>query len=348
MTSQQLLNAQALLQQRRQQAGITYRPSLPLGGFALPAPTPAVEIAAVEPTPEPAQLFHHGDIAIAANRAGQSTHYQLWLALRHLDTDGRGWLSQKAAQDAFCSDQRTNETYLYKKTRLRQLVAEGNGVYWRLDEQNQRVFYHRESRIADGLGMKRLTGRHVAIGAAQIFTSIQTFRAHCFAAWLANHTNPISQETIAQLTGIPPRTQLRYTNAANIQTTANLSIGPRYTQDAAQECAWQHGNIFKFADFRGKQGPAGRRYVAWHLPTSYSVTATSSSRRRQKRTNNQMADLRHYRDAGNGRLRVLFFPNGAAAAKIANRQMADGDPRDHYWPGTKARTGTKLWHCLTV
>lgn len=344
--SQQLLNAQQQLQQLRRQQGITYQPSLALGSFAVPA-APVVDEPA--PAPDAADpIYHHGQIALAANRAGQSCHYQLWLALRHIDDDGRGWLATETAQDAFCVEQGTNSTYLYKKPRLRQLLAEGNGIYWRLDGDNQRIFYLKEARLAQALGARQLTGRHVAISAEHIFTNIQTFRAHCFAAWLANRENPISQLTIEQLTGITARTQLRYCKLAGIATTDNLSIGPRYSKDNHQECAWYHSGTFKFADYRGKQGPDGRQYVAWHLPTSYNVDAATSSRRRQKRTNNQIADLRHHQDAGNGRLQVLFFRNGKAAAKVANRQMSDGERRDHYWPGTKARSGTKLWHCLTV
>lgn len=349
MTSQQLLNAQAQLHQLRLQAGISYQPTigLPVGGFAAPAAPICVETVPLA-EPESTKLYHHGEIALAANRAGQSTHYQLWLALRWLDSNGRGWLTQETAQTAFCAAQSANATYLYKKPRLRQLFAEGNGVYWRLDVQNQRVFYLRESRLALALGVHQLTGRHVAIKAEQIFTNIQTFRAYCFAAWLANRENPISKTAIEQLTGLNPRTQLRYANLASIETTPNLSIGPRFTQTNHQECAWHHPGTFKFADFRGKQGSVGRRYVAWHLPTSYAVDAAISSRRRQKRTNSQLADLRHNRDAGNGRLTTCFFRNGKLAYKVANRQASDDVRRDLYWPGMKARSKTQLWNCLTV
>lgn len=352
--SQQLRNAQQLLQARRQQARIDYRPQI---GQLFTAVAPLV-MAQPAPEPSPAAmpdnanptLYHHGEIALAANRAGESCHYQLWLALRHIDADGRGWLSQKTAQDAFCTEDGPNSTYLYKTPRLRQLLRDGNDAYWRLDETNGRIFYLKEARLMTHLGLRPLTGRHVAIGAAQIFSSIQTFRAHCFAAWLANRENPISQATIEQLTGLPARTQLRYCRLANVTTTPNLSVGPRYTQDTAQETAWRHQGSFKFADYRGKQGPAGRAYVAWHLPTSYSVTADQSSRRRQKRTNSQTVDLRHNRDAGTGRLAVCFFRNGAMAAKAANRQAPGHTeaPTDHYWPGIKARSKSQLWHCLTV
>jgi hypothetical protein len=348
--SQQLLNAQQLLQARRQQAGINYRPAI-----SLTAAPPQFALTITEPAPVGAptrgieeDIYHHGEIALAANRAGQSIHYQLWLALRHIDANGRGWLSQKSAQEAFCAED--GRAYLYKTPRLRQVLREGNNAYWRLDEANGRIFYLKEARLMSHLGLRPLTGRHVAITAGQIFTSIQTFRAHCFAAWLANRVNPISQATIEQLTGIPARTQLRYCQLADVATTANLSIGPRHNQDAAQEAAWRHEGTFKFVDFRGKQGPAGRGYVAWHLPTSYSVNADQGSRRRQKRTNNQTIDLRHNRDAGNGRLVACFFCNGAMAIKAANRQTPGRTeaPTDHYWPGIKARSKSQLWHCLTV
>ena len=129
MASQQLLNAQKQLQQLRQKNGI-----------AAPAATAAPQFqftiipAASSQPAEPEELDsinHHGDIALAALRSGDSCHYQLWLALRLLDATGSGHVALSAAKDALTEE--SSDSFMYQVPRLKQLLAEGNG---RLDRKS--------------------------------------------------------------------------------------------------------------------------------------------------------------------------------------------------------------------
>lgn len=347
-----LANAQKQLEKLRSQHGVDYRPTLSVGGGFAAAPVRDVATAeAVQPgSPPVAQLSHHGDIAIAALRSGESVHYQLWLVMRLLDVQGSGCLAVGVAREQLT--QEGAATFLYQWPRLKQLLMEGDGKYWRLDDGVKgRVFIRREASIAALLGISRLRGCHVVIEQPEVLCRVQLFRAHCFAAWMANRIRPISQATIERMTGITPRTQLRYCRLANIDTISNIAIGPRYGADVAEECAWQHGGSFKFKDYRGKQGPAGQEYVAWHLPTSYSNGAAHGSKRQRKRTNNYLAGLRTNRDAGNDQIAAIFFGNGALAARAADRQVSGdvGLVQEFYWPGLRSRSkDVQLWHSMAV
>lgn len=354
----ELLNAQKRIKQLRDQNEIHSLPLIPgpdsawLETVDQPLPSSVVAVHATEP-PQPSlsifkeSMAHHGEIGIAAMRALQSSHYQLWLLLHLMDRAGRGWLDLDTVTlhltDPFSKHK------MWQRPRLQQLLKEGNGRFWQLTET--RVYYRTHSRVAAVLGIEKLNGRFVTITADQAKTSAATFRAHCFAAWLANHTNPISQQAIEQLTGIPPRSQRRYCQLADIERTLNICIGPKHTQERMQECSWQYSGTFSFTDHLGVQGSQQAQYVAWHLPTGYSVGVDLGTRSRQRRVNKQIDNLANTGVQGNGNMFAcerrsersrLFYENGSSAAKAFNRDGSE----DVYWKRAKARTGTGLWHVL--
>lgn len=355
MTSQALLNAQQLLLQYRQRDGVTYRPpAAPIDAArpaaacapALPLPVRVLpekdtEQAAARPSALRAEMAHHGDVAIAAMHAGQSSHYQLWLLMRFLDQEGAGRVDGEALRLHLTAG--ASKHQLYNAPRLRQLLVEGDGRYWQLPADGSRanIYYASTAALAFDLGVRRLSGRFATITAAQAKAAAAEFRAWCFAAWLANRRNPITQETIERLTGISPRTQRRYARLARIDPHANVAIGPRRTPETAQEQAWRRGTgYFEFTDHLGKQGPAGRVYCAWHLPNGYAPGVETGSRSQQRSANRRLATLvkngaRGNRQAAGSHTR-LFFENGS--------QAAQGSGQEAYWRGLKARTGTALWY----
>ena len=354
----QLINAMRQLAALRQRDHVAYQPPLPaavpdrawIAQLAPPKPATSHQLPAT-PSAFAPNIDHHGDIAIAALRAGQSSHYQMWLVMRLLDKDGAGRVSLDTLK--LHTTNGFSKHFLYNGPRLRQILAEGDGRYWTLPSSTcvrAHIYYTATHRLAYNLGLTRLTGRFVTITADQAKSSQATFRAHCFAAWLANRGNPITQEAIQRLTGIHPRSQRRYVELAHIRVNRNIAIGPRFTPDTAQEQAWQRGTaLFDFTDHRGRQGPAGRKYCAWHLPNGYEGPARGT-RSQQRSTNKRLqATLVKNGARGNGQAvvneqayRRLFYENGARAGQAIGRQA--GQDNDVYWRGMQARTGTSLWY----
>lgn len=350
--SQSLINAQKQLQEMRerngyQQASLSFGPSLAeIASQFVIVPSAGADSQRTQPEVVEA-ISHHGDMAIGAMRVGMSSHYQLWLGLRLLDVLGRGWLMVDEVKAKLTDED--SGVFLYRWPRLRQLLAEGGGLFW--VQGNGRIWLRRMARVAAGLGIARLNGRFCSIVKDDVFGRVAVFRAHCYAAWLANHMNPMSQETIEHLTGIAPRTQRRYCKLAGIEVQQNITIGPVAAVADRQVCAWQHGNVFDFVDYRGCQGPAFRRYIAWHLPASYVVNGALGSRRQQRRVNQQIAaGLAQTETLGNGSFvrGRLFFANGKAAAKAASRQMSAVPTTDIYWKQRQAKSGTGIWNVISV
>jgi len=346
--SYQLINAQRQLLDARRRAGIDYRPTIPAGDGRLPS-MDHFNIQTTRSLPDQliaAHTNHHGDIALAAMRADQACHYQLWLCLRLLDALGGGRLALSDVKDHLT--RKSSPAFMYRWPRLRQLLTEGNGRFWLYDRDH--IWLRSTVRLAISLGVTRLNGRFMAIAKEDICGRTAVFRAHCYAAWLSQHTNPFSQTTTERLTGISPRTQRRYCRLANITVQQNIAVGPPARSADSQDVAWQHGNVFEFCDFQGQQGPPFRRYLAWHLPANYAVSAPQGSRRHQKQHNRQLAiDLAKTGRPGNGRPfdgTRLFYAHGKAAAKAANRRMSGGPATDIYWPHRRARTGAGIWHVI--
>lgn len=351
-SSQALLNAQADLLRRRQSSGAAYRPptAVPSGEWvARLAADLQQQTQTLKPAVSPkattavsrTSILHYAEIGLAAMSAGESIHYQLWLLARLVDGSDAGRLDLEALAAAATGE--ASKTRLYNLPRFRQIISEGSGRYWQIS--NGRLWLTGLPRLAASLGIARLTGTAVEIEPGQIAASAGYFRAHIFAAWLTALKNPISQQTIERITGITPRTQRRYLRRANVATRDNLAIGPALTDTAAQDCAWQHDGVFVFTDFNGKQGPAGKRYLAWRLPTSYQPRPAAGAKRAKRRANRHIADLAPTQERGNGEApHRLFYATGAAAARAYNHRSDDGDI---YWRFHRSRsTGADLWHSL--
>jgi hypothetical protein len=168
--------------------------------------------------------------------------------------------------------------------------------------------------------------------------SIATVSAHFYASFHSSRKNPkpISRAKLAELTGVPERTQRAYEKLAKVQSKRNFVIAEELTVDRAHELAWQRGSaLFYFADTTGEQGRKGTTYLAWHLPNTYTGPHATRSRGSQKRINRKLAVLYKSRGTGNNEQVVekVFWPTGATAAKAINQQPAN----DAYWQRFEAQ-----------
>ena len=209
MPSQALLNAQRVLAQYRERDGVDVQQVMPShaqgcdAGAVIAMPDLQRELAPdavdgqVVGARSDVQILHHGEVAVAAMREGMSSHYQLWLAARMLDEAGCGWVRWEDLCTAVCQP---GSWFMYQVPRLRQILREGEGLFW--DVGKGRVWLRSLARVAGVFGLQRLGGEFVTIDRETAVAGAQRFRAVCFAAWLTNHKNPMTQATIERLTGI--------------------------------------------------------------------------------------------------------------------------------------------------
>jgi hypothetical protein len=302
----------------------------------------------------------HPDLALGMLRQEKTSSGRIWLLLRTIDVDGRGWVSSGVARERLTSKSSSLRVCGWRQ--LRNLLAQGEDVFWLRDKE--RIWLRSVAKVAAALGVQRLAGHPVAIDASVLTQGIGLVRAHFYASFHSgriiksgrgrHESMPISRKTIKSLCHISRRTQRNYERRADVQCRQNYSIGPQAKTEDEQEIAWKRGQaVFHLTDRKGKQGSSGKTYVAWQLPNNYFGPHAHRPRGRQKRINQELADLFTQGMTGNGKQMVVsdrvshtkrFYANGRQAAKAYNRPGR----HDIYWcsPQLFRNKRAQVWHVL--
>jgi hypothetical protein len=281
-------------------------------------------------------------MAMGILRQEKAAPARIWLLLRHLDREGRGWLRIDNVKQHLTHKDSSLRVCSWRQ--LRNLLHQGQDTFWHRDEE--RLWLRSVARVATALGVERLSGRPVALPLSVLLRGIGDVRAHLYASFHSGrrHNNPISRRTLAEISGVPARTQREYEEIAGIVSRRNIAIGEKYTPESVQKRAWLHGTAsFDFIDHHGRQGPSRRHYIAWHLPNSYEGCHQRAPKGRMRKINREI-DLVNKRAQGNGLRDRLFHSNGATAGKAYGRNARV----DAYWhseSGRRKREG--LWHVLS-
>lgn len=290
---------------------------------------------------------HYPSIGLASLQVEQVAPYRVWLLCRYLDEQGRGWLPLSDVCQQLTG--KGSKLRLFGWRRLRQVLGQGQGLFWEWDKTSGRLWLYGAAAVAANLDVHRLTGRVVALPLSAMTAGIGDFKAHLYAAWHSGRrrNNPISREVQATLTGVPERTQRHYCQATKIKQQSNIVIGSQYTTEEAEQQAWQRGRaIFSFTDFQGRQGRKGRRYIAWRLPNSYSGPHQQTANGRIRKINRKLKDLVRKGARGNNGTKVKkrYFANGAEAARALNR----GAEPEKYWPTKMAACQSGIWAVFSL
>jgi hypothetical protein len=298
---------------------------------------------------------------------------RLWLMLRYLDREGSGVFRIDILPQHLTSP--SSPLRLCGNRQLRNLLRDGEGVYWTRDKEH--IWLHSAAKVAYTLGVEQLTGRPVALPVAALLDGIGTFRAHLYTAFHSGRTKdtpygeqamPIARETMAELSGVGRSSQRAYEEQVGVEVQANFAVGDISTKENQENRAWVQGQaLFELKDYRGQQGKKGKTYLAWQLPNTYIGQHRHRPRGRQKRINRELKDLVMKGMPGNvggtietqklvsraealsvvegevERPEKVYYPNGKLAARAYGR-----DPEQElYW--RRHRTGNgrfDLWQQL--
>lgn len=296
---------------------------------------------------EEAVVSLHPTLALAMLRQKQAAAGRVWYLLRFLDREGRGWLPlAQVSQELTAKQARWR---ICGPRQLRHLLSQGQGVFWERDKE--RVWLKSAAKVALALGVTRLSGQPVALPVMALTSGMGQVRAHFYAAFHSGRTpqgpgkpgQPISRSKLAQLSGVPARSQRHYEQITAVRAQRNIAVGPVYTADNFRKQAWRHGRAtFRFVDHHGRFGAPGRAYVAWRLPNSYNGPHDPCPKGRKKKINQQI-DLVIGWAQGNDRLERLFHPNGGQAGRAFNRDSR----QDRYWPRPRVDwKRPRLWQAL--
>lgn len=319
---------------RRQEAEQQKQP------LSLPQPAKSQPQPDEKPPQRPKQIKLYPDLALGMMRQEQAAAGRIWLLLRHLDRDGRGWFHIDNVKPTLTGKGSAMRVCGWRQ--LRNLLREGQGVFWQRDKT--RIWLRSVARVATSLEVPKLTNRPVALPLKVLLSGMGAVKAHFYASFHSGRKpdQPISRDTLTEITDIPAATQRLYEKRAGIRKQHNIAIGEKYSTKNVQNRAWLHGNaVFDFIDHHGRQGPEKGHYVAWHLPNTYEGCHQPAPRGRMRKINRQI-DLVNRRAQGTD-LSRLFHPDGGAAGKAYNR---NGGQYDAYWECGNGRGRESLWYVL--
>ena len=303
------------------------------------------------------------DIGLAMLRQEQTAAGRLWLLLRALDTSGRGWF--RVANIRKLLTKKNNKHYLCGWRQLRNLLRDGEDLYWQRD--SERIWLRGAAKVAHGLGVERLSGRPVALPLEALLDGIGRFRAELYAAFHSSRVKvtpggkaqsaPVARETLSELSGVGETSQRRYEEQLKRKETAvtiqpNFAIGQQVSQAEIEGKGWQQGNaLFILNDYQGQQGTKGQAYVAWQLPNSYCGSHQQRPKGRQRRINRQLKDLvmkgmpgnESQTAAADARRTRRYYPTGKLAVQAFNRRRTTRC----YWRQSTTRNGRyAIWQHL--
>ncbi|HRQ41606.1 MAG TPA: hypothetical protein PLD25_27110 [Chloroflexota bacterium] len=296
------------------------------------------------------------DIGLGMLRQELTAPGRLWLLLRYLDREGSGVLRIDILAQPLTK--KSSPLHLCGKRQLRNLLQDGEGVYWIRDKEH--IWLCSAAKVAYALGVERLTGRPVALPVAALLDGIGAFRAHLYTAFHSGRTKdtpygeqamPIARETMEQMSGVGRSSQRAYEERVGVEVQANFVVGDIATKENQENRAWVQGQaLFELKDYRGQQGKKGKTYLAWQLPNTYLGQHRRRPRGRQKRINRKLNDLVMKGMPGNvggtsetQKPEKVYYPNGKLAAKAYGR-----DPeRELYWKRHRTGNGRfDLWQQL--
>lgn len=335
------------LEQRRQTSA--QQPQNGAVGWLVPIATAVsgADRQTVENDPETAQCVCvqtvrcYPSIALAAMRERREASFRIWQLGRLFDPNGAGWIAESDLKKALCDESSPHFCFTWR--RARQLFILGEGTFW--DRSDGRLWLYGAACVARNLSVERLEGKPVNVPIKALTGSIKQVRAAFMDAFHSGRKrqNPISRETLRNLSSWAESTQRGHDETAGIQAQGNLAIsGEVFSAETLREAIWQRkGGVFEFYDNNSKQ-----LTLAWRLPNTYTGSLTRARRGRNRKINQQLKlDLVDYAESGgtggNGLIR-LFHKNGATAAKSVCRNGG----QDAYWQCETSRGGAGVWRCL--
>ena len=314
-----------------------------------------------DPSIDRTQIKLYPDLALGMLGQKVVAAGRIWLLFQHIDSSGRGWLNLAAAREKLTK--KHSPLHVCGRRQLRKLLHRGEGIFW--TRNHNRVWLRSTAKVAAAIGITHLRGRPVALPISALLEGIGDVRAHFYASFHSgrsrktndrSRSDPLSRASLQALSSVKPRTQRHYEKRAKVQRQPNYVVTRHSTIEDSQEQAWRRGRAwFRFIDHTGKLGKKGAIYSAWQLPNSYRGPHDKQPIGRQKRINQELADLFMEGMTGNGKglvredkpypvKRVRRFCDSGSAAAVSYNRCPESDV---FWRSRLRHIGHyELWHFL--
>jgi hypothetical protein len=314
------------------------------------------------------------ELNLAALQAKQDGLLRLHYVLKAHDLNGQGWVSEETARDA--------TSFMYAWAGARYWLRKGDGVWWKWDKPAGRIHLRKPGVIAAALGVPPISRRPVAIplealateagASAALYATVHTERqaeaeerakrivVNAFvsgrAAAAPYEANPISKQTLSDMTGLHRSTLSRYDKIARLKKKQNFTLFHLSDTPANRDALKARGiaGVFRYRQVTKRRGrkPVYDNLLAARLPDTFEPAPGQSTMKRNshRRINRTIADLASRLGAGHQserqgptdkrRLTRFYYDSAQKLEKAAKK---DGS-RDRYWRRKRDR-GRVWWQC---
>jgi len=186
-------------------------------------------------------------------RKNQARQYRLWLLLRSLDEQGKGWVSYEEALEAFLKLGLSRRSF-------RDILRKGEGLWW--TRAQKRIFYFGLEKVC--LRLQVLPGRPILVPLAR---RLSEFRALLHASFFVK-PKTISRTRLQELTGKSKTTLRRWEKLTGVKVQPNLGYSPKplsKEKSSVSRCIGydEEGQPFWEVCLDGKA------HLAWQIPNTY-------------------------------------------------------------------------------
>jgi len=260
--------------------------------------------------------------------------YRLWLLLRSLDSEGRGWVAYEEALEAFLKLGLSRRSF-------RDILRKGEGFWW--TRVRGRIFYSGLGKVC--LRLRVLPGRPVRIPLPK---KLSEFRALLHASFFVKERT-ISRSSLQKLTGKSKTTLRRWEKLTGVKIQPNLGYSPK-------PLSKEKSSVSRCIGYDEKGQPFfevslnGRPHLAWQISNSYVVESERLERAPWGLSRKVRKKLRPLFGGEGERLFRLYFQDPRKALSYVRRtgQAVYLDsrrtiPRPLGWDIREFR----LWHYLS-
>ena len=220
-----LRNGQDELRRRRELAGIKLAKEPAQRSFIPPPQIVETEKTADTQSVERSETVTvYPSLLLAMLKQDQEAAGRVYLLLRYLDTNGRGWFHIDEIRERLT--RKGSPLKMVGWRRLRQIFHQGEGIFWERDSKG-RLWLRSALRIALKLDCHRLRGKRVELPIKTLLGGIGTVRAHFYASFHSGRStdNPISRDTLDRHYRFKPANPARVRSPRPRETAAEYSGG---------------------------------------------------------------------------------------------------------------------------
>jgi len=304
-----------------------------LAGAAIPESAVEVFKPANTPLTSELQLKAHAYLAAAMLKAGHTEAFALWLLARALDAAGQGHVALGALRAHALALGLTLHRFdrMLRQAERADFVQRG-----RLHEQGETLFYRSLLDVAQRYDLPvNGLGWPVWVAPTAI-TGAKRWKAMLLAALLEGRSQaapeqPISCQTILNLTGVAERTQREYRKFVGVKACRHYLLLDISAQPGIAE-GLRDCNIVPGA-FAFRDSKSGQSVVARPLPQSYTTSLARAPRGTSRKVNELLRHALLENGGGQRALKLrqhrIFWDDRQAAEEAhrgANVRPLDGIP----------------------